>query len=131
MLLRRLVRNLRKQEWSVLSALFAEADAAEDMLRYFSADLGRASDIIWQSVSLSVDRDGPPAAAMTDAELEAAQVTATVQYDLEELCRDVPFRNAMVEVIDSSTDRLSVNAALLTRLREVRELIGQALDGGD
>ena len=115
---------------NAVSALFAEADAAEDMLRYFSADLGRASDIIWQSVSMSVEREGTPAAEMTDAEFESAEVAQTVQYDLEELCRDVPFRNAMVEVVDSNTDRLRVNAELQARLQEVRELIGQALEGG-
>lgn len=115
---------------NAVSALFAEADAAEDMLRYFSADLGRASDIIWQSVSLFVERDGPPPAAMTDEELLAVQVTETVRYDFDALCRNAPFRNAMVEVVDSNTDRLRLSGELQTRLQEVKQLIGQALEDG-
>lgn len=117
---------------TAISSLYAEADAFQDIIQYFSADLGRASDIIWRSVSLSLQRDGPPAnvgppADGTGVEFEIGEVTQTVRYDFEELCANVPFRNAIVEVIDSNMDRLYVRRGLMERLEEVRALIEGAL----
>lgn len=112
-----------------ISEVYSEAVAAQQFIEYFTADLGRASDIIWRHVSFDLRPEAPDRVAGMDS-WRSEDYLLTVSYDIAELCKASTFRNAMVEVFDSRKDRVAVGAAFARELRELRSLIEQRLAGG-
>ncbi|MDX1625286.1 MAG: hypothetical protein R3323_02125 [Wenzhouxiangellaceae bacterium] len=86
-----------------IASTFATAERMRDYVDYFSSDLGRASDIIWRSVSFQFVL--PENQTIEDFEIqEVESQTQVVRYAFNELCADPVFINAMVEVLDSNLD---------------------------
>lgn len=109
---------LKKQ----ISKTFSAAVAAQQFIEYFTADLGRASDIIWRHVSFDLKPDALERDDVLD-KWQSESHTQTVTYDFESLCKSATFRNAMVEVYDSIKDRLSTGAMFAEELRVLRNTL--------
>lgn len=105
-----------------ISEVYSEATAAQQFIEYFTADLGRASDIIWRHVSF----DLKPDTASNPDSLEVwagEEFSQSVSYDFDRLCSTPVFKNALVEVFDSVKDRLSVGTQFSRQLIVLRDLI--------
>lgn len=98
-----------------LSGVFTKIDAAEDILPYFRADLGRASTIIWRNVTMSFDADAVP---------------TVVEYDFDSLCNSREMRNALVEVVDSRGDWVFVANDILEALERLDGLLDRRMPPG-
>ena len=98
-----------------LSELYSAATEGQQIIEYFTADLGRASDIVWRHVAFDVEQNAD------------GEYVQTVTYDLNTLCKVPIFRNAMVEVDDSTQDRLFVGSELVVQAAALRSLIEQRL----
>lgn len=101
-----------------VTGVFAAADRIQNTLGYFSADLGRASDIIWRKVSFSMNLDDLSQLEGVDQE-SVESMTQLVRYDFDTLCHDEVFRNAMIEVLDSNMDRNEVNKWFVSTLENL------------
>ena len=109
-----------------ISELYSEATAAQQFIEYFTADLGRASDIIWRHVSFDLK---PEAVSSRDSlEMWAGEeYSQTVTYDFDSLCSRSTFKNALVEVYDSVKDRLGVGSRFSQQLVILRDLVDDRL----
>jgi hypothetical protein len=116
--------TLKKQ----ISETYAEAVAAQQFIEYFTADLGRASDIIWRHVSFDLKPDVIERADLVDT-WHTEAYSQTVTYDFQELCESATFRNALVEVYDSTKDRLAVGSEFADELRILRVILENRLKG--
>jgi hypothetical protein len=109
-----------------ISEVYSEATAAQQFIEYFTADLGRASDIIWRHVSFDLK---PESASRKDglAVWQGEEYTQTVAYDFDSLCSATTFKNALVEVYDSVKDRLAVGSRFSQQLVILRDVIDKRL----
>lgn len=105
-----------------ISTLFAEGEDINDSLDYFSADLGRASDIVWHRVTFLVDA-APAQADDSTAYRPDDQYPDRVDYHFEALCQDTVFRNALIEVLDSAADRLHASREFTAKLLHLKGLL--------
>jgi len=110
-----------------ISAVFSQAVTAQEFIRYFTSDLGRASDIIWRHVSFAIKADATSEMDKLSS-WESENYTQSVTYDFDELCRAATFKNAIVEIFDSAKDRLSIGASFAGELSVLRTLLVQRLD---
>lgn len=112
-----------------ISETYTQAGVLQEAVDYFSADLGRASDIIWRHVTFGVSGENPGGAAES-APSNRGPYTQTVEYELDALCASSVFGNAIVEVFDSRTDRQTVgdrfDASLATLQQALRERLSAA-----
>ena len=115
---------LKKQ----ISDTFAFAEIAQDFVSYFTADLGRASSIIWKHVAFNIRPDAISETSW-DGGWRGEGFSQSVSYDFEALCQSPEFINAMVEVFDSAKDRLGTGAEFAGRLATLREMLLTQLDG--
>jgi hypothetical protein len=109
-----------------ISEVYSEAVAAQQFIEYFTADLGRASDIIWRHVSFDL-KAGTAERLDSLASWTAEGHSLTVSYDFDTLCSETTFRNALVEVFDSTKDRLGVGTEFSNELHSLRDLLGESL----
>jgi len=105
-----------------ISTLFAEGVDINDSLDYFSADLGRASDIVWHRVTLLVDA-APAQADDSTAYRPDEQYPDRVDYHSDALCQDTIFRHALIEVLDSIADRLHTSREFTAKLLHLKGLL--------
>jgi hypothetical protein len=113
-----------------ISEIYSEAAAAQQFIEYFTADLGRASDIIWRHVSFDL-KPGTASRSADWAAWEGEEYAVSVAYDFAGLCNAPTFKNAMVEVFDSTKDRLGVGARFAQQLGTLRGLIADRLQMKD
>ena len=109
-----------------ISEVYSEAVAAQQFIEYFTADLGRASDIIWHHVSFDL-KAGTSDRVDSLASWAAEGHSLTVSYDFETLCNEATFKNALVEVFDSTKDRLGVGTEFSNELLSLRSILEEAL----
>jgi hypothetical protein len=109
-----------------ISEVYSEAVSAQQFIEYFSADLGRASDIIWRHVSFDL-APGDKNRLRRWEEGTPEGHSLSVTYDFDALCNAPAFRNALVEVYDSTKDRLGVGTEFSNQLGLLRGLIEEAL----
>lgn len=103
-----------------ISDLMAGAEYAGAQVKNFSADLGRASEIVAERVAYALEPEDGAAGSWQRHRFSAA-------YDFESLCADTEFRNAMVELLDSSLDRLSVQDWFDADLKTASTLLDEYL----
>ncbi len=109
-----------------ISEIYSEAVSAQQFIEYFSADLGRASDIIWRHVSFDLVPGDENRLRRWD-EWTPEGHSLSVTYDFDTLCNLPTFRNALVEVYDSTKDRLGVGAEFSKELSILRDLLEEIL----
>jgi hypothetical protein len=101
-----------------ISRLYAQAGVIEKYIEYFASELGQAGTIIWQRVSFSlVPNDG----GETGQDFYPGAFKRAVAYDFGALCADAQFRNAMLEVWDSASDRQGMSRQFDTQLNGLAE----------
>lgn len=110
-----------------ISATFSFVEADQEVIGYFSTDLGRASDIIWRNVSFSMSIDDLSLLKEMNS-MEVESLTQKVSYTFDDLCTNAVFRNAMLEVLDSALDRQGVGALFIKRLTDLQEMIQARLE---
>ena len=108
------------------NTLTHRAIAAQQFIEYFSADLGRASDIIWNYVSFDLIPGKDDRLRRWDEWVPETR-TLSVEYNFDTLCNASAFKNALVEVFDSTKDRLGVGAEFSNELRLLRDLLTETL----
>ena len=86
---------------------FNELTDGQTQIDYYRDELGRASTVINNQVSFSYN---------SESEL-------TARYEVANLCRDVAFRNAVVEVIDAREDYIRGLDIISSAMSEAREAI--------
>lgn len=86
---------------SLISELYANIEAAQDRLHYFRDELGRASAIIMNNVQFS----------FVDGEF------TVLDYDFPALCKNLAFRNALVEVNDARVDTNSMAQEIIAQVK--------------
>ena len=96
-----------------LIATYSSLDLFRQQIDYFSSDISRASEIIWRKVTFE--------RVFADNASDGTGQGLTVRYDIDAICRDSLFKNAILEVEDSVLDRINVGRLLL---RNVRQLTG-------
>jgi hypothetical protein len=84
---------------------FARVDDAQEPIRYYRADLGRASALLLPRLPFTSDIE-------VGLQLE--------DLDMETACASVPLRSAMAEVLDSRRDLLADVRRLSLQLEAVR-----------
>ncbi len=105
-----------------IATTFATAESIQEVIDYFSSDLGRASDIIWRKVSFSIALENTQQLDDMDAD-DIESLSQSVDYDFNTLCSDIVFRNAMLEVLDSFSDRLGANDFFIGQLTELQQML--------
>jgi len=88
--------------------------------------MARASDIIWRHVSFDVKADTSDRIDSLSS-WAAEGNSITVAYDFDTLCNEMTFRNALVEVFDSTKDRLAVGTEFYNELLSLRSLLEETL----
>jgi len=109
-----------------ISEVYSEAISAQQFIEYFSADLGRASDIIWRHVSFDL-APGDEGRLRRWDEWTPEGYSLSVRYEIDALCNATTFKNALVEVYDSTKDRLGVGTEFSKELRLLRSLLEETL----
>ena len=109
-----------------ISEVYSDAVATQQFIEYFTADLGRASDIIWRHVSFDL-KAGTADRLDSLAGWAAEGYSITVSYDFDTLCNESTFKNALVEVFDSTKDRLGVGTEFYNELLPLRALLEETL----
>jgi hypothetical protein len=109
-----------------ISEVYSSAVAAQQFIEYFTADLGRASDIIWRHVAFDLRPESLEEARGEDW-WGPENDFLTVSYDLQALCGASTFRNAMVEVYDSVKDRLGLGERFARELASLQDLLRDRL----
>jgi len=113
MLSANVLASLKNQELkNSIKDLYTSLDFSNNFIPYFRAELGRASEIIWKHVSFTYDS------------LTQQKVT----YKLTDICTDIEFKNALVEVIDSRADYLYDFDRLLSKIKRLREDLSKELN---
>lgn len=70
-------------------------------------------------------RSHRPTGGLADWTMESTSLTVT--YEFETLCNEAIFKNALVEVFDSTKDRLGVGSDFSNELRSLRGLLEETL----
>ena len=113
MLAANVLANLSNRELkSEITSFYTRAETFNSYIEYFRTDLGRASSIVWKHVTFGYDQKNE----------------LTVSYDFENLCGAGEFRNALVEVVDSREDYLSVAQEALVLVGALNESLQAALE---
>lgn len=106
MLSANVLANLSNRELkSEITTFYTRTETFDAYIEYFRTDLGRASSIIWKHVTFGYDKDN----------------ALTVSYILNDLCESGEFRNALVEVVDSREDYLSLAKEALAQVAKLKE----------
>lgn len=96
---------------NAIISLYSNFDRAIDVLPYFRSDLSRASQIIWERVSFSMDNEG----------------VLHADYNFNELCNDSLLKNAFIEILDSREDYIQIARLINSSLSELKEQLNQYL----
>ena len=86
--------------------------AAQEQINYFRDEVGRASAIINSHVTFSFDKDG----------------NLTVAYEIKDICNNIPFRNAVVEIIDARGDWLVSLSFISSGIQDALEAVQSEID---
>lgn len=98
-----------------LISTFSEMSLFQHQIDYYSSDISRASDIIWRKVAFE--------RVFSESASDGTGQGLTVRYDLEVLCVDDLFKNAILEVEDSVVDRIGVGELVLRNVRALSSLL--------
>jgi len=91
--------------------LFNRIDSSNNSIPYFRDELGRASKIINEHVLFSYDEN----------------YDLTVVYELSEIYTVIPFKNAMVEIIDARADYFHIAKRISPIVTELKTLLEKEL----
>jgi len=92
-----------------ISSLYATIERSNSQINYFRDEIGRASAIINTYVLFSYDSLG------------SGVGNQKVSYNLGNLCDNILFKNALVEIVDSRRDWLFGSKEILTKLKTVNK----------
>jgi len=95
-----------------ISSLYASIERSNSQINYFRDEVGRASAIINTYVLFSYDSLG------------IGEGKQKISYNLGNLCDNVLFKNALVEIIDSRRDWLFGCKEIITKLKTVSKNLG-------
>lgn len=90
---------------TLLSDFFTRVERAQDNNGYFREDLGRASALLLPRLPFTADANG---------------TLALEEFDAELVCRSIPVRSAMAEILDSRSDLLGQVRLISRQLEDVR-----------
>ena len=102
-----------------ISNLYANLERSNSQINYFRDEVGRASAIITTYVQFSYDSLG------------TGRGNQKVSYNLGNLCDNILFKNALVEIVDSRRDWLDGSDQILANLKNMRMHLDEYLDNHD